>query len=114
MSTDTELAWAAGFFDGEGHVSIAKPKPRQRGRAVCRVNQICREELDRFQRAVGVGVVSGPYGPYSGNRRPQWCWIANTVEEIGRVASLLRPYLCSRKLADFDRVFAALEEGVRF
>ena len=37
-----------------------------------------------------------------------------TVEEIGRVASLLRPYLCSRKLADFDRVFAALEDGVRF
>lgn len=56
-----ELAWAAGFFDGEGCFSYSKS-----GQYVCvSIGQTVREPLERFKLAVGLGVI---YGPYSSDR----------------------------------------------
>ena len=53
-----ELAWAAGFFDGEGCFCFSEA-----GQYVCvSITQTEREPLDRFERAVGLGKVNGPYG----------------------------------------------------
>jgi hypothetical protein len=49
-----ELAWAAGFFDGEGSASVC-------GTIVITIGQVNRENLFRFQRAVGIGIVSRAY-----------------------------------------------------
>ena len=50
---ETELAWAAGLFDGEGSVSVnARTKALE-----ISVGQKGRTVLDRFQAAVGVGRV---------------------------------------------------------
>lgn len=51
---DTERAWAAGFFDGEGTSSMGRTM-------AVTIGQVNRGNLFRFQRAVGVGVVSRPY-----------------------------------------------------
>lgn len=52
-----ELAWAAGFFDGEGH-----SRRGDRGALAITISQADSPELlYRFQRAVGVGTVRGPY-----------------------------------------------------
>lgn len=51
-----ELAWAAGFFDGEGHVSY------RNGALTLEVAQKDTRVLERFQQAVlGVGKINGPY-----------------------------------------------------
>jgi hypothetical protein len=53
-----ELAWAAGFFDGEGCFSFTK----KAGYAVARIGQVERAPLERFQKAVGgLGTIYGPY-----------------------------------------------------
>lgn len=57
------LAWAAGFYDGEGHFRINQGCP------TVRINQVGREVLDRFAAAVGVGKVLGPYWSYRGGLR---------------------------------------------
>jgi hypothetical protein len=55
---EVELAWAAGFFDGEGCTS--KRSSPQTGICIF-IWQNDREVLDRFRNAVGVGKVYGPY-----------------------------------------------------
>lgn len=60
MTTDTERAWAAGFFDGEGNIRCAL---RDGTRAILclQISQIDPFVLERFKLAVGVGAVRGPY-----------------------------------------------------
>lgn len=61
-----ELAWSAGFFDGEGWVGISG-----RGKQLClRVVQVDRMVLDRFAAAVGIGRVTGPRARRDPNWRP--------------------------------------------
>lgn len=64
-----ELAWAAGFFDGEGHVAL-----RRRGNwrelvlSVSQSGQSGRVILERMQRALGgLGKIGGPWIPKRAN-----------------------------------------------
>lgn len=60
-TSQIELAWAAGLFDGEGNIGKKTGTERIR----LSVTQKERYVLDRFVIAVEEGKVGGPYGPYS-------------------------------------------------
>lgn len=100
MSTETELAWAAGFFDGEGSAVLS---PSAGGKLYARVSigQNTREALDRFCAAVGVGKV---YGPYTSN--VPFKYQVNGVESVRGIADALGPFLCSVKREQFAAVIA--------
>lgn len=66
VPVQTELAWAAGFFDGEGCVTYRA----QTGQLCLSIPQVDRRVLDRWIEAVGVGMVRGPYKMGAG--RPGW------------------------------------------
>lgn len=89
-----ELAWAAGFFDGEGccrarrHGTLAKT-PR-RFQLVLDVSQKDRRVLDRFRRAVGVGAV---YGPYRAPHRVQYHFATTDFEACQAVIAMLWSWL---------------------
>lgn len=94
---DIELAWSAGFLDGEGTFGSYRQTAGKRKysfRASCA--QVHREPLDRLQVALG-GKVRGPYGPYSGNRQAHYQWLVYGTEAV-EIVSKLKPYLCSIKL----------------
>lgn len=104
MLNKAELAWAAGFFDGEGTTCLTryKPKNQQRSYTVIAVgiSQVEREPLERFQRAVGdLGVIIGPYQPRERNRKPQYRFRASGFERSQAIVVMLWPYLCSIKQA---------------
>jgi LAGLIDADG DNA endonuclease family protein len=84
-----ELAWAAGFFDGEGCFSWTTTQAW--GCAV--INQTNRESLERFQRAVGaVGKIYGPYTQRQKDRwsrKPQWAFRAHRREHVQAIAAML-------------------------
>jgi hypothetical protein len=84
-----ELAWAAGFFDGEG--SFSWTTPAAFGCAV--INQTNRESLERFKRAVaGLGKIYGPYEPRHKDRwsrKPQWAFRAHRREHVQAIAVML-------------------------
>ena len=84
-----ELAWAAGFFDGEGCFSWAT-----KGRFGCAViAQTDRAALDRFQAAVAsIGKTYGPYAQRQRdgwNRKHRWSYRVHRREEVQAVAALL-------------------------
>ena len=100
-----ELAWAAGFFDGEGNIRFREPVRRKTDVGlVLTINQSKSPELlHRFQRAVGIGTVAGPYSqgwsPFwkytaRGFQSPQyvialiWKWIGTPKREQAKAACL--------------------------
>jgi hypothetical protein len=77
------LAWAAGFYDGEGSTTA----PMVEGVYHWRVNitQVSREVLDRFAAAVGAGRV---YGPYPTKHRPRFMYVATGGEAMSVIAKM--------------------------
>ena len=92
-----KLAWAAGFFDGEGWANRS-------GRSVqSRINQSDNdgvpEVLIRFQRVVGCGRLHGPVREEG--RRDLYYWDASSRIDVERVATLIWPWLGEVKRAEF-------------
>ena len=94
-----ELAWAAGFFDGEGWAN-------RQGRGVnSRINQASLdgtpEVLTKFQRIVGVGRIHGPV--LAEGRQPLYYWDATSRPDLLQVVERIGPWLCPVKRAQFER-----------
>ena len=88
-----ELAWAAGFFDGEGHT---RGKPGANNTKCCelQVGQKTTECLSRLMKAVGgVGTIGGPYH----RKYPVYFWYLTRTSDVDKTLTLLWPYLSSAK-----------------
>lgn len=93
----SELAWCAGFFDGEGWISTTMDYPR------IEVAQVHVEPLERLQQALNVGVISGPHKQTNPNSQDYYAWNVNGFERCQYVICCLWPYLCSIKKGDAKR-----------
>src|SRR5690349_5311058 len=68
-TTETELAWAAGFFDGEGSSKLDRRKDR--AYISIQIGHVEPGPLHRFRAAVGAGNVTGPYD-HNSKKNPRW------------------------------------------
>src|SRR2546430_3592500 len=98
-----DLAWAAGFFDGEGWAAFQHRGTR------ARINQTgldgVPEVLLKFQRIVGVGRIDGPL--LKEGKKPLYYWEATSRSDVARVAELIGPWLCPVKRAAFEGALGA-------
>lgn len=97
-----ELAWAAGFFDGEGCTYFKK---NDRALSIT-ISQNNAGVLKRFQRAVGEGHV---HGPYLYKYRPNTFYsFSSDGSKALKILEKLWPYLspvkCMQALAAKDKV----------
>ena len=95
-----ELAWAAGFFDGEGNIRARVDK--YHNAFVVQIAQTDRRPLERFQAAVGgIGVIYGPYAPSSRKTKPHhnlaYAYHTNRFEHTQAVAAMLWSFLSPPK-----------------
>lgn len=105
----TELAWAAGFFDGEGsthiHMSSTKIKDKTYPYARLRmeVSQVDLRNLERFQNAVEMGRISKRYvsGQDRSRNQPISRWYTSRDGDVHRVIELLKPYLSPGKIEQY-------------
>ncbi len=110
--TETELAWAAGFFDGEGSVSTrSRSRAGRRPEMRITISQVHPEVLERFRDAVGLGSVTGPhdYPSRTPNRQVQWRYCTYGTPQTRSVIELLWPYLSSVKRVQAERCLAAAD-----
>lgn len=85
-----ELAWAAGFFDGEGHIGFYSSSHQSR-KLLVNVAQKDRRPLERFQKAVGgVGVIVK-------NKRGIHYWRSQNFEISQFVVGVLWKFLSEPK-----------------
>lgn len=100
-----ELAWAAGFWDGEGCTNFSRSyywnskgkHPRYRiCAAVGQTNN--RYPIHRFKAAVQIGNVSGP------DSALKTSWRVSTFEEVQAVIAMLWKFLCPAKRNQYKEV----------
>lgn len=99
----TELAWAAGFFDGEGCTSLSRN--RQYKLLAMNIGQVDRQPLERFVAAVGINKrILGPYK--KGKNKPYYEISVNKFEEVQYVMCQLWKWLCKPKRDQYKTVIA--------
>lgn len=115
MSKIQELAWAAGFFDGEGNASFKRGK---RGKGTvkeghaytsfyAKVTQKDPTLLYRFQKALGVGRVRGPYknkGKKGRKASSYYQFVVSSYPDVEKLFNLLGPWLGEKKLRQLGNV----------
>jgi hypothetical protein len=111
-----ELAWAAGFWDGEGSAWLTRAEGRLKWQPQARINQADQggmpDVLIRFHRAVGHrGTLHGP--ERSPGKRDLYRWSASSRPEIIDVARLIGPWLGHVKLAQFALTLDIPQQDLR-
>lgn len=93
----TDLAWAAGLFEGEGCISLNRPnKSKNSAYPTMAIGMTDKEPLEKFRQAISVGSLKGPYKK-SGPRKDVWEWRAHGLEKVEQVLALFWPYLSPRR-----------------
>ena len=104
MSKSHRLAWAAGFIDGDGFITIQNRNQTIKGKeykghyvrlGCCQASQVPLKEL---QDPFGGSIKSKNSGPNKEgyNRKPQWMWCLSTQQACDAIEQLL-PYLVHKK-----------------
>lgn len=95
-----KLAWAAGFYDGEGTMCCKTINGKWSSLSIS-IHQTNKDTLERFQDAVsGLGKVTGPEKSASRlhpNRLPIYLWRCQKFEDAQQVVCLLSPWLTPHK-----------------
>lgn len=97
MATDLEIAWAAGFLEGEG--SFHRWKNKGRDYARIKVSQVDREPLERL-RELFDGPICLDGGPRRARDNPgrqtMWYW-SLTGHRAEKVLLAVQPYMSARR-----------------
>jgi hypothetical protein len=116
---EIQLAWAAGFFDGEGTVGADQDPRTGRYRAInmeipqSSANGVP-DVLVRFREIIGVGNISGPHEPRSPwSRLPRYRWLSGGLDNAEAVSALIWPWLGSVKRAQFENAIRLRRTGIR-
>jgi hypothetical protein len=92
----TELAWVAGFFDGEGYIGAGGSQGRRTiemsiGQST---TDSLPQTLSRVRVALGVGRFQGPRIPSNPwSKMPQYVWTANAYEDVQFATAMLWTWL---------------------
>jgi len=101
MSRSHELAWAAGFIDGEGFITIGKRNQKKKdGSGIyvghylrVGVNHVDPKPINELYRIFGGSIQYDPN--VKGNRKPRYRWVMNT-SGAKDVLIQLKPYLINK------------------
>jgi len=96
-----ELAWAAGFFDGEGSIVLLTPSKVRPARLAKTLRLTITQAADpfvlhRFDRATGgFGLIYGPIP--RGEHKPQWTYNLHRFEHVQAVIAAMWHWLSPTK-----------------
>lgn len=106
MDSD-DLAWIAGFLEGEGFFSRQTDR-KGRIRVLIGAISIDKDVLDHLARTVPHSRVNGPYTPAKGSRGKKltWRWVVCLRQPTVELATRLRPLMCNRRQGQIDALLA--------
>lgn len=90
MSRTHRIAWAAGFFDGEGYVNIQKRSHKKYTGYYLRIgiNHVAVEPLLEMQRLFGGAIQKQDPAKVVGNRKPRHRWVTSTSNAAGALKQM--------------------------
>lgn len=112
---ELDLAWAAGFIDGEGYCGFQRYSNKRGCRINLAVVQIVKAPLDKLASMFG-GSVNGPYSHKNKpHHTPFWRWEIQGARAAGTL-ELMKPYFMVKwpqieKAITNWKVYRALPKG---
>uniref|UniRef100_A0A6M3L357 Putative homing endonuclease n=1 Tax=viral metagenome TaxID=1070528 RepID=A0A6M3L357_9ZZZZ len=95
IPTERNLAWAAGFFEGEGSFFVAYQVPRKDGSKIfhthASLTQKDEDLLNQFRNIVGFGVICN-------SSKNVKAWKTTKVGEASKLLEWFRPWLSNRRI----------------
>lgn len=111
--TTTDVAWAAGLFEGEGTIYLARSTRRnERPRLALSLSSTDKDVVEKFRSIFGVGTLTGPYMQKK-STKPCWLWRVRKEEDCDSMIEALYPYLGTRRRMTIDSLLAEKEESDR-
>ena len=108
-SDETQRAWAAGFFEGDGTIGAYRTRGSEAHVLTASIAQASDSgvpsALTRFHAVAAAGNIYGPIAPRGWSRLPQYRWQARG-RHAARIATLLLPWLAGAKK---EQVITALD-----
>jgi hypothetical protein len=98
---ETEVMWAAGFFEGEGSV----------GKGHLHVHQVNLWPLTRLMKTFGGTLVRKPRRPANPRQQPIYQWVISGPRGRNFVAAIY-PHLSPKRQAQIDRWFVTWDKFV--
>lgn len=96
IPTTTELAWAAGLFDGEGSAYIRGNEKIPRRGAMLTIEMTHEPTVLAVGQIFPIGSVSGPRLMRFGSK-DLWRWRVHRLADVIAVGSALLPYLITKQ-----------------
>ncbi len=103
MNRETDWAWAAGLFEGEGFLRIENFENRKRYSL-----GLCTTDLDvlkKFHRVVGFGEIYFKK-KYKSHYKQTWEWRAGKLEEIKIIGNKFLPFLGERRSSKINELIS--------
>lgn len=105
-----ELAWAAGFFEGEGCFTRSI---QTRGNSTAynlkaHISQTTEEPIIKFYEAIGFGRINGPY--QNGKYKEYWRYEAAGYERVQELLVMLWPHLSDRRKEEGTKIILGYRE----
>ena len=95
MNDELQVAWAAGFFEGEGCISNVRKSQS------ISLNNTDKDVIERFISIVKYGNLIGPYKSngtkHKHTHKPYWMWAVAKKSEVKRILEMFLPYLGKRR-----------------
>ena len=107
-SDPAEIGWAAGLYEGEGtfHPNYTKDGIYFR----MAINMTNRGVLEKFQRIVGCGSITGPYTPSNPRWSQTYTWRIGAYEGVQQVVNLLWDHLSPERQEQILRVYSEVTD----
>lgn len=105
-----DIAWFAGFFEGEGCVRLGSQTHKKNGRDYgTPILDICQVNKEPLSKCVKIFPDSHLYGPYkySNNRQPHYKFTVCGRDNIEGIFRLIKPYLSVKRCEQFSSTFIA-------
>ena len=102
---ESDYAWAAGFFDGEGTTSVLKAQRDKYSYIRMGISQKDPECLYRFQAVFNLGKI------YKSNTRDIYSWNCYKYNDVLDVYTKMKPFLSNVKQRQFEVALNTVKEN---
>lgn len=107
MSSEAEIAWAAGLFEGEGCIVISS-SPSGHPRVGLSLASTDLDVVERFMEVMQAGGIHAKTKKVKPHHKQQYLWGTGTNGDMERVLETLRPWFRTRRGARADEALAVL------
>lgn len=112
MTTDVDIAWAAGLFEGEGCI-YWQARSNNHGQASLQIRMTDLDVLTKFVDIVQCGkIFSRDYDQASNSKKRVYKWNVQVRDDVIKVLNMLLPYLGERRTEKALEIFDNIEKSI--